>query len=175
MRPVRSARAVAVAALALAALAPAGCAEGDKDPTGPGGLGTATITVTGAVSRTVTGNAAFGSGILGMDAFAIVMTDEDETIELGVAKDGAGRLGPGTYSLGDDESPRYGELVVSLPGTDPQFFISETGTLTITSSSASRLRGTISFRGRNEFGSGTVDVTATFDAICLPTAAMTCD
>ena len=162
-----------LARLLLAALMLASC-RGDDEPTGtqPVSLGTASVRVTGAVTRTFTGMAAFGSAGVGGDGeFGIVMTDESSDFGVTVGGSPAGRRGAGMYQLGDIESPMYAEFL-----SESDIYISQSGQLTITSSSAQSVQGTVTFRGRLEFGgTGEVTVTASFNAICVPNAAITCN
>jgi hypothetical protein len=152
----------------------AGCNGDSPTDAGVAGLGTASVKVTGAASRSFSGNAAFNLNVLGSNEFSLVLAGSDGSSEVAVQTKNSTRPGPGSITLGDSRSGQYAELTFEDAGGKVRFFLSLTGQLTITTSSAQSMRGTISFRGREEFGTAEVDVTATFNAVCLPNGGATC-
>ncbi len=153
----------------------AGCdttAPDDEDLT----LGTFEAEVTGPVTTSLDGVASFASS-----------TDEDgEAFGLVLAAGGpdgitlhrrkAGRPATGTYSvtsvlalLGEEED-FWGAVMLTQSGG---FFTSESGTLTITSSSSGNLEGTLKFDA-SDGDEQHVTVIASFRAECTATDENTC-
>jgi hypothetical protein len=168
--PKRS-RTIARAAL-LATIA--GCNSDSPTDAGLVGLGAASVKVTGAVTRSFSGNAAFNLNVLGSNEFSLVLAGSDGSSEVAVQTKNSTRPGLGSITLGDSRSGQYAELSFEDAGGKVRFFPSVTGQLTISASSAQSMQGTISFRGREEFGTAEVDVSATFNAVCLPNGVATC-
>jgi hypothetical protein len=163
--------------LALLPLAVPISACGDG-ATGPDlfGLGQSSAQLSGEVNRSFSGTAVFGTQVLGEDVFVIAMDDMMGEVEIGIVRTGAGRPSTGTYALGNPDSDAYGELAVWAAGGQGAFYVSESGSLTITGSSSGSLRGSFSFQARREFGGGpVVNVSGTFEAVCLPNAGFGCD
>jgi hypothetical protein len=144
-------RAVRVVTLALALLLPA-C----SDSGGPAGQGSFSATVTGDLTNSFTGRAVFGIATQGANqGFAIALerqgaTQVDRDVVI-LARFNTQRPGIGTYSIvssacdtctDDDFDAGY---VLYRPSGDFAFFASESGTLTITESSADRIVGTLNF------------------------------
>jgi hypothetical protein len=146
------------------------------NPLAPG-LGSGSLTATGAVSVSGNGLAVFQSASsAGTRLFQLVIAPLNQTSsvwELQIANY-SGRLAAGTYNL----SP------LSASSTDPtatffyapnatlQLFNSTSGQLVITSSSASQVTGTYTFSA-TETGGGTnvVTVHGSFSAQCAPGVA----
>ena len=154
-----------------------GCGD---DATGPGSLllGSFSAQVSGAVDASFSGMAIFGSADdflgTGEEVFVLVLEDDTGLREIDLLKTTAGRPGPGTFTIGEYlASPLQGEFIEDGP-SETRFFHTGTGTLTITSSSTQSLEGTLSFTANEEFGSGVVQVQATFNAMCIP-GAWSCD
>jgi hypothetical protein len=162
------------APLLLAVLIPA-CGDGG---TGPDffGLGQSSAQLSGEVNRSFNGTAVFGTQVFGEDVFVIAMDDMVGEVEIGIVRAATGRPPTGTYALGSPDSDVYGELAIWTAGGQGAFYVSESGSLTIMASSSSSLRGSFSFQARREFvGGPVVNVSGTFDAVCLPTAGFGCD
>jgi hypothetical protein len=162
--------------LALAAgCALIGCGD---NATGPGSTapGTFSAQVSGAVTGSFSGIAAFGSmtDFQGGSVFVLVLEDQAGTRELGLIKEIPGRPGTGSFPIGEYlGSPLYGEFIADGP-SGSRFFLTGSGTLTITASSAQSLQGSVTLNAREQVGSATVQVTATFNAMCIP-GMLTCD
>ena len=144
-------RAVRFAALVLALLLPA-C----SDSGGPSNQGSFSATVTGDLSLAFTGRAVFGVATQGtQQGFLIALerqgsTQVDRDVVV-LARFNTQRPAAGTYAIvssscntctDDDFDAGY---VLYRPSGDFGFFASETGTLTITESTAERIVGTLSF------------------------------
>ncbi|MFL5630282.1 MAG: DUF6252 family protein [Gemmatimonadaceae bacterium] len=164
-------RATMLATSAMLSFAALGCGgDGLLAP----GLGSGSVTATGAVSASGSGLAVFQSASSGgTSLFQIVIapiTQSAAVWELQIANY-TGRLAVGTYDL----SP------LSASSSDPtanfyytsnatmQMFNSTSGQLVITSSSQSEVRGTFTFTATDASGgTGTVSVQGSFTAQCAP-------
>ena len=164
-------RVLALATAALLSVA-VGCGG---DSTGPGAMGTASVTATGAVSASGIGLALFQSvSSGGTSLFQVVISplpqSGPDTWQLQIANY-SGRLAVGTHTL----SP------LSAGSTDPtatfyhansgvlNLFNSTSGQLVITSSSAWEVRGTFTFTATDAAGgTATVTVNGSFSAQCAP-------
>ena len=164
-------RAMGLATFALVSLAAAGC--GSDGPLAPG-MGTGSLTASGAVTASGTGLALFQSvSSGGTSLFQIVIapiTPSQTTWQLQIANY-SGRLAAGTYSLSplsaSSSDPTANFYYTS--GAAMQVFNSTSGELVITSSSPSSVRGTFTFTATDPAG-GTSSVTAhgSFNAQCAP-------
>lgn len=151
--------------------------DGDGNGNGNGGtvVGDADVNVSGALDSSFSGSAVFGvdedntsfSLALFEGGFVTGTTPTGELVAIG--RDG-GRPDEGTYDLGvtDNQVTFVGAYVSSLSDpTGATFVSSESGTLTITSSSSDRVAGSFSFTGQAISGTGSVGevtVSGTFDA-----------
>ena len=164
-------RAMAAATCALLSFA-AGC--GSDNPLGPG-LGSATVSATGAVSASGTGAALFQSASSGgTSLFQIVIAplsqSANSTWQVQIANY-SGRLAAGTYNLSElsasSTDPTATFYYVS--GGNIQMFNSTSGQLVISSSSTSVVSGTFTFTATDvDTGTGTVTAQGSFSAQCAP-------
>jgi len=150
---------------------------GDDDPSGPNGdpqgtLGTFSATFTGDIAATTSGSAIFAS-IQG-EGFGLSFTSSTQSATFTIARNTSGRPGQGSVNIGDgSEGDVQGVLYVGGVINNVTF-VSTSGTLTITSSSASRLQGTFSFQAATG-ASGTTTVTGSFNAVCTAVVVGYCD
>jgi hypothetical protein len=168
-------RTMTLATFSLLTLTAAGC--GGDNPVAPG-LGSGSVTASGAVSASGSGLAVFQSIASGSTSlFQIVIapvTASATTWQLQIASY-SGRPVNGTYTLGP----------LSASSTNPtanfyytnagnlQSFSSTSGQLVITRSSASEVRGTFTFTATDPVGgASTVTAQGSFTAQCAP--GMTC-
>ena len=167
----RRRRAVVIAASALFSLAAAGCGnDGPLDP----GIGSGSITASGAVSTAGSGLALFQSiSSGGTSLFQVViapLTQGTTTWQLQIANY-SGRLEAGTYSL-TALSPSSGNPTANFyytTGGNMQMFNSTSGELVITSSSSSSVRGSFTFTATDPAGgTSAVTVQGSFNAQCAP-------
>lgn len=161
----------AIGASALLCLTVVGC--GGDGPLAPG-LGSGSLTTSGAVSTSGTGVAIFQSISSGATSlFQIVVAPVSQTAttwSLQIANY-SGRLAVGTYDLlplsGSPTAPTANFYYTSAGNI--QVFSSTSGQLVITSSSSSAVRGTFTFTATDPSGgSSTVTAHGTFDARCAP-------
>jgi hypothetical protein len=160
-----------LAACAFILIAAPGCGGGDSF--GPG-MGSGTLTVSGAVSASGSGPALFQSvSSGGTTLFQIALapvTQSANTWALQIASY-SGRPAAGTYSLGalSPSSPNPTATFYYITGSTIEAFNSSTGQLLVTSSSASVVRGTFTFSATDPAGgAGSVTVHGSFDAECAP-------
>jgi hypothetical protein len=163
-------RALALAISAFLSLAAAGCGGDLLAP----GLGTGSLTASGAVSASGSGLAVFQSiSSGGTSLFQIAITPVSQsatTWQLQIANY-SGRLAAGTYALSPlspSSTNPTANFYYTSSGTIQQFN-STSGQLVITSSSSSEVRGTFNFTATNPSAS-TSSVTAqgSFTAQCAP-------
>lgn len=164
-------RALALVTSAFLSLAAVGC--GGDGPLAPG-LGTGSLTATGAVSASGSGLAVFqsiSSGGTSLFQIAIAPLSQSATTwQLQIANY-SGRLAAGTYTLSPlsagSVNPTANFYYTS--GGTTQQFNSTSGQLVITSSSSSEVRGTFTFTATNPAGgSGSVTAQGSFTAQCAP-------
>jgi hypothetical protein len=138
--------------------------------------GTFTGTVSGDINATLEGTALFGSFIGG--EFSLAMTDPRDQHAIAVARN-EGRPAVGVFSIAHFEEETGIAAAYARDGAPAAVFQAEGGEIQITSSSASRLQGTLMF---DAVGYLTTDpdtelhvtVTATFDARCVRTGGTDC-
>jgi hypothetical protein len=169
-RPSRNQRrALALATSAFLSLAAAGC--GSDGPLAPG-LGSGTLTASGAVSVSASGLALFQSASSGgTSLFQVLLAPLSQgatgwTLQIA---NYSGRLATGTYALSplSASSPDPTANFYYTSGGDIQSFNSTSGQLVITSSSPSEVRGTFTFTATDVAGgAGTVNVQGSFIAPC---------
>lgn len=164
-------RTMMVAASIIVSLAGTGC--GSDSLLAPG-IGSGTLTASGAVSASGTGLALFQSvSSGGTNLFQILIAPASQsttTWQVQIANY-SGRPAAGTYNL-SALSPSSTDPTASLyytSGGTMQMFNSTSGQLVISSSSPSSVRGTFTFTATDPAG-GTATVTAngTFNAQCAP-------
>ena len=173
-----SRRALGIAALVVAVLGgvTACSSGGGDDVTGtnpPGGtVGSFNATVSGAMSATLSGSAAFGSStVSGSQGFAIALVPTSGTNSIIFGRVNAQAPGTGTYQIADfaTQSSVSGAMIAALiagSGQSGQIYVSTSGTLTITSSSADEIKGnfTVSASAVTVSGTQAVTMTGTFTA-----------
>jgi hypothetical protein len=167
----RQHRALVLATFALFSLAAAGC--GGDGPLAPG-VGTGSLTATGAVSTSGSGLALFQSiSSGGTSLFQVVIAPLSQgttTWQLQIANY-SGRLEAGTYSLtplsASSTTPTANFYYTT--GAVMQMFNSTSGELVITSSSSSAVRGSFTFTATDPAGgTSSVTVQGSFNAPCAP-------
>lgn len=163
--------------LALALLAPA-C----SDSGGPSDQGSFAATVTGDLSLSFTGRAVFGIATQGTQQGFLIALERQGSTEVDrdvvvLARFNTQRPAVGTYDIvssscntctDDDFDAGY---VLYRPSGDFAFFASETGTLTITESTAERIVGTLSFDAAWVLSSENItarDITITASLTAVP-------
>ena len=158
---IRRPSGLATAAVLLVATASTGCGDG-TGPEGDADLGSFSVTVTGDAELTASGDGVFhGPGAEG-SWFATINSPEISMTILS----GSGRPSPGTHQLagsGEDGSFGEGETGISLQFQEGEVNFSgesDSGTLTIDSSSADRVSGSFSFDAVS-FGGEQIQVTVT--------------
>lgn len=163
-------------ALALALLVPA-C----SDSGGPSNQGSSSVTVSGDLALNFAGRAVFGIATQGeQQGFAIALerqgTSQIDRDVILLARLNTQRPAAGTYSIvasscntctDDDFDAGF---VLYRPSGDFAFFASESGTLTITVSTAERIVGTLSFDATWVLSSDNITarditITASFTAV----------
>lgn len=164
---------------AFAAAALVACGD-DNGPSGPGNDYRFELEVSGDMTAQLEGDAFFGAdtGANGEPVFAILLMNEDEESMVLLAKPGTARPGTGTYSF--EVEPGNGEWSGALTSTEGEellgFFIAESGTITITESTDSRLRGHIQFHATGFTGDlgteGEVNVSGEFEARRAPASGL---
>jgi hypothetical protein len=164
-----------------------GCGSDDNGPTGPStDPGTFSITITGDVNSSFTGSAIFVSSgadpLTGTAGFMTVCSSIDPQTGWGVwvGRPGAQRPGTGSYDVSayendpettwqQDLTPGDIYILVSHANT---IYISQTGGITVTTSSANRFAGSFQITAESlDVGSGEVQVIQVegiFDALGSP-------
>jgi hypothetical protein len=149
----------ALAAMSILAIAAACGAGDDTDVTGTGNLGsTFSATVTGSSAGSYSG---FASAVQSAGLFSIAMSSADGKFALAFTRNGT-RPAVGTYQLGLD--PQNGFTAAFNLGAGQSLYSS--GTLTITESSPSELKGTYSVSGSGTSASATSNIKGSFTAAC---------
>ncbi len=138
--------------------------------------GTFNATVSGDFTATMTGTALFGSFPDGQ--FSLVMTDPVGIQALALA--GAdGRPAPGTFTIEHYDEETGFIATYARDGIPQAVFRSESGEIVVTSSSSSRLQGTLTFEAVGHLGSDPetelfVTISGEFDARCVQTGGTQC-
>jgi hypothetical protein len=138
--------------LAIAALALSVVACGSDGPTGNdggnNGVGSFSGQITGALTKSITGQAVFGTSAVN-DGFGLVLGNEDDGIILG--RELAGLLAVGVHDVfdlanGEEEDAPAADLIgvigLTINGAD-HICAASGGTVTVTSSSATRMAGSL--------------------------------
>lgn len=157
--------ALAIATSALFSLAATACGS---DGVGPG-IGSGSVTATGAVNASGSGLALFQSAYSGeTNLFQILIAPLAPTWQVQIVNY-SGRLAPGTYAL-SALSPSSADPTANFyytSGTTMDLYNSISGELVITASSSSSVRGTFTFTATNASGgTGSVTVNGSFTAEC---------
>lgn len=139
----------------------AACGGGDGPTSPKPGQGGFTATVSGAASKSLSGQAGF---LVTTNLFTIALNNTAGTGSIQFSRL-AGVPAVGTYQLDANAEPSSGAFVAIYSGGGQENYIASTGSLTITSSSADRIAGTFSFTGTGgTSGSASVSVSGSFDA-----------
>jgi hypothetical protein len=168
-------RARAVAVSALLSLAALSC--GGDGPLAPG-LGSGTLTASGAVTASGSGLAIFqsvssgGTSLFQILVAPVSLSQTATTWQLQIANY-SGRLAAGTYNLlplsGSPTAPTANFYYTS--NGNIQVFSATSGQLVITSSSSSTVSGTFTFTATDPTnGTSSVTANGSFDAKCAPGA-----
>ena len=133
--------------IALTALLFLAACDSESEPTSR-----FTATVTGAVELEVEGTATFGpEGTSGSTGFRLDLDADDRTFLLFVYRERGGVPEPGTYALRTtlDPSDDFGVLMYINSPDFPNFVGADAGTLTVSSSSAGEMQGTVELEASN--------------------------
>ena len=150
-----------LASTAALALVVACGGNGEGDLLGPGDLSSFSATVTGGSAGSYSG---FSSVVPSSGLFSIGMSTGDGKFALGFSRTGT-RPTTGTYELGTNA--QTGFTAALRINTDQVIYTSSSGTLTITSSSSTEIKGTFSFTGTVTAGASTsTNVSGSFSAPC---------
>jgi hypothetical protein len=142
---------------------------GGDDPADPDDgeneLGSFSATVSGAASSTFSGSAFFTSTPQG---FTLLLVATPGTVAgIGVTSVSGGRPATGTHQIGSPtvSGHMWGSGYV---GNTSNSYVSSSGSLVLTASTAVEFAGTVQFQGSGMFNGvpGAVTVTATFRAVC---------
>lgn len=144
----------------------------DSDSTGPDAQGSYDLEVTGAFTETAEGPAWFGSDVNeDGDPVFVLMFGDDTSRHLVIAgREGASRPDVGTFAIEEG-----GWELLHVVSDDDELlgmFYATEGEITITSSSSSRIQGTIEFVATELLGETEVTGSVTFDAVLAPTTLM---
>lgn len=157
------------------AAAAAACSDSD-DPQGPNPVASEyALEIDGAVTENAAGPAYFGSDVdENSQPVWMILMGEDTSRHLVLAgKPGSDRPGTGSYAVVDPAGTAAGWNVVHLLSDGDELlgmFIAESGTVTITASSADEVRGTIEFEAAGMIGTAmdTLQVSGRFTAVPAP-------
>lgn len=163
----------ALAALAVS-LTACGGSDGPSENNGPNGQGTFSGTITGDISKSVSGDAVFGSSAIN-NGFGLLLGNENDGFIFG--REIAGIPGVGEYPIfdlvaGDEEEAPASNLigVIGLTASGTEWIcIPNGGKVNITSSSSSRIAGTVNltaecYRSGSEVASD-ITLVGTFSAV----------
>lgn len=160
--------------LGITVLLTAACDDKD-DPSGPQSDREYSATVTGALSESIEGPAFFGTDTSeGEPVFVIGLGSQASEHVIALVREGSARPGVGSYDISDPfEVQGAGDFTaIHIVGEGDVLvasFIATSGTLTITESTTSRLRGTFQYEAEGFIGEDsedpvTVTVSGSFDA-----------
>jgi hypothetical protein len=137
---------------------------------------TYSMQVTGAVTASPTGPAAFGtSEESGQETFAIILGSDTSRYVFVIAKQGTARPAAGTYAIGAPGGSGWGAAMIMAEGEELLgMYFSETGRIVITESMPTRIRGRVEISASglagDEPGAITeVEFEGAFDARPFPT------
>ena len=153
-------RVTARCAVALTSLVMLTACGGEPTPPKPQ-PGSFSATVSGAASKTLSGQAGF---LVTTNLFSIALNSSTAPGSIQFSRL-ASVPAAGTYQLDANAQQNSGAFVAIYSGGGQENYVSTTGSLTITSSSADRIKGTFSFTGTGgTSGSANVTVSGDFDA-----------
>jgi hypothetical protein len=152
--------------------------------TDAGTAGTFDAAITGDVTASMVGSAIFATSFTG--AFDLSMVDSNQSQVLAVVRlNQEGRPGIGTYAIVPvpDEDDEAGPGFVALyqrAGEPAGVFWADSGEVVITSSTGTRIQGSLSFDGVGYFSADTltersISLTANFEARCVRTGGTQCN
>jgi hypothetical protein len=149
-------------ALALTSLALlAGCGDGPTPPKPKPSAGNFTATVSGAASKTLSGEAGF---VVTPNTFSIALSNSSGVGYIQFSRL-AGIPAVGTYQLDANAQQNSGVFGAIYSGGAQENYVSSGGTLTVATSSADRVTGSFAFTGLGgTSGTATVTITGSFDA-----------
>jgi hypothetical protein len=164
-------RVVRILALTLAAVILA-CG----DSSNPSNQGSFTASITGDLTSSLTGRAVFGVGTQGSNQGFVIALERQGSSQIDRDVIVVGRLntqrpGEGTYPIvscaggacgNDDFDAGY---VFYRTSGESGLFLSESGTLTITESSAEQIVGTMTFDAPSALSMDQITITASFTAV----------
>jgi hypothetical protein len=155
-------RLATASALALASFALVTACGGGNDCCGPKPQpGTFSANVAGASSATLSGNAGF---VLTSNILTIALSSSSGSSSIQLTRMG-GLPASGSYQIDPNASPSSGAFVATYAGGGTNNFAGTSGTVTISSSAADRVRGSFNFTATGgTSGTATVTVSGTFDA-----------
>lgn len=149
----------ALALMSLVLLA--GCGDGPTPPKPQPSVGNFTATVSGAASRSLSGQAGF---LVTTNLFSIALNNGSGNGSIQFSRL-AGVPAAGTYSLDASAAQNSGAFAAIYSGGAQENYVSTSGSLTITSSSADRVKGSFNFTGTGgASGTASVTITGSFDA-----------
>ena len=149
-------------ALALTSLALlAACGDGPTPPRPEPSAGSFTATVSGAASKSLSGQAGF---VVTTNFFSIALSNSSGNGSIQFSRL-AGVPATGTYQLDASAAQNSGAFAAIYSGGAQENYVSTGGSLTITASSADRVKGSFNFTGTGgTSGTATVTITGSFDA-----------
>jgi hypothetical protein len=157
--------------IALLAFTGAAAACGD-DSTGPDVSGTFQLEVSGALEETAQGPAWFGSDVNeeGDPVFLLLFGDGDSRHVVIAGREGSGRPGVGTYTIGEN-----GWEVLHVLSDDEELlgmFFGTEGEIRITSSSSRGVAGTLAFVASGFLGEEEAAIEGSISFEAAPATAM---
>lgn len=160
--------------LVLAAAA-AACGD-DEDPQGPNPVASEyALEIEGALNESSSGPAYFGADVdENNEPVWMILMGQDTSRHLVLAgRAGSARPGTGSYAVADPTGTEEGWSVIHLLSDGDELlgmFFAESGTVTISASSAEEVRGTIEFEAMGLMGTtlDTIQVSGSFRAIPAP-------
>ncbi len=132
-----------------------GCSD-DDDPMGPGNQGSFSISISGAISKNITGFAWFWGGTVEGESGFVLWLSTDDDMDMGntgeslwFAREGTARPGTGSHIIGNyDESYEEGwnpQHFFAWYSDDTHYFWSNSGSMNVTTSSSNRFAGNFQF------------------------------
>lgn len=142
--------------------------------------GSFTAEITGDINQKVSGVAVFGTQIIdGPTGNIFVLTlstiNTDINYLIGVTYLSSSRPGTGTRSIENEGEQSEGYFVVNPANEDIDYYNSQSGELTITSSDSESLQGNLSLNAVLPQNGNEVTINATFNASCQSSQFTTCD
>lgn len=144
------------------------------------GIGSFSSEISGGITREVSGIAVFGTQIIdGPTGNIFVLTLSTINTEInyliGVTYLSSSRPGTGTRSIENEGEQSEGYFVINPANEDINYYNSQSGQLTITSSDPESLQGELSMIAVLPQNGNEVTINATFNASCQSSQFTTCD